>query len=191
MRLPENPWIQCDICKSWWHLECACLDVKSAKKIESQKIYFPCAFCVLKHLKVNITLGTSETKPETENILENNSDKFGSVKAPIHKDSPIQLINPDHMLVVDSIANPRTFSSTKKIEEKVTEKQIDGVDFAYSLPQGGVVLQFQSQDSRDKAEENLPQKVFDKEEAVHRPTSKLGKKEDTYVTLIHAFQRGL
>ena len=48
-RFKGEPWIQCDICEKWWHLECACLDPDSVDKIVKHKIYFPCATCVLRN----------------------------------------------------------------------------------------------------------------------------------------------
>ena len=48
-RFEKEPWIQCDVCKNWWLLVCACLDSASWEKIEKHKINFPCAICLLKN----------------------------------------------------------------------------------------------------------------------------------------------
>ena len=62
-RFVEEPWIQCDVCNGWWHLECACLTPESGKLINKKKSYFPCAFCVLESLNTRPLVDTcSQTK---------------------------------------------------------------------------------------------------------------------------------
>ena len=62
-RFVEEPWIQCDVCNDWRHMECACLTPESGKLINNKKLYFPCAFCVLESLNTRPLVDTySQTK---------------------------------------------------------------------------------------------------------------------------------
>lgn len=49
-RYTKTEWTCCDTCENLWHLECACLDRKSASIISAKDFQFPCSFCVLKNL---------------------------------------------------------------------------------------------------------------------------------------------
>ena len=56
------------------------------------------------------------------------------------------------VIVVDNIENPKEFGSSSQIPK--TLKNIEGfkdIQFAYSLPQGGVALQFKNSTAADKA----------------------------------------
>lgn len=45
----ESPWIQCDLCRGWWHAECAFIDDKTIKKFSRYNISFTCALCVVEN----------------------------------------------------------------------------------------------------------------------------------------------
>ena len=171
-RFKGEPWIQCDICEKWWHLECACLDPDSADKIVKHKIYFPCATCVLRNSPWINCNPNKDTVIKHPNIPQSKN----SIQQKELSDTLEESLNPDKILVIDNISESKLLTSSKEIKEKIKDKNIKGVDFAYKLPKGGVVLQFESQDCKKQAENNWPSAVFSGNESVHRPTGKTGNK---------------
>ena len=78
-----------------------------------------------------------------------------------------------HIIVVDNIKEAQHFKSSKNIQEKLIQHpQFKEVNFAYSLPRGGVAIHFNSDKEAEEVLSNWPATVFSDTENPHKIESK-------------------
>ena len=81
--------------------------------------------------------------------------------------------NSKHIIVVDNIMEAQHFKSLKNIQEKLIQHpQFKEVNFAYSLPRGGVAIHFNSDKEAEEVLSNWPATVFSDTENPHKIESK-------------------
>ena len=181
-RFVEEPWIQCDVCNGWWHLECACLTPESGKLINKKKLYFPCAFCVLESLNTRPLVDTcSQTKEKTfqsSQKLESQKQQLQPTKLQAKTKTDKKVTFGEQVIIIDSIDNPSGVSDSRKINEKLKSSCLntDYVEFAYPLAKGGVAVHFKDSYQAEEAINSWPGKVFGEKESVHRPRGNSGSK---------------
>ena len=124
-------------------------------------------------------------QPQSKDIKFCNSGKK-SVKKSIKKEDSVDLSNSadsvcdqkqkpnsKHIIVVDNIKEAQHFKSSKNIQEKLIQHpQFKGVNFAYSLPRGGVAIHFNSDKEAEEVLSNWPATVFSDTENPHKIESK-------------------
>ena len=176
-RFVEEPWIQCDVCNGWWHLECACLTPESGKLINKKKLYFPCAFCVLKSLSTTSSVDTANKTKESSFQIQKNLESQKQ-QAQNNTKSFKKVTFSEQVVIVDKVDNPSNVSDTRKINEKLKNSSLntENVEFAYPLAKGGVAVHFRDSYQAEKALKNWPGKVFGENESVHRPRGNCGSK---------------
>ena len=82
-KFSSKPWIQCDLCRKWWHLECTFLRIEDLKKIDKHKILFPCALCVLELSPWIKLKDTAETAKNTNQLhVHTQTDEIACTPAP-------------------------------------------------------------------------------------------------------------
>ncbi|XP_052767418.1 uncharacterized protein LOC128208115 [Mya arenaria] len=104
-RYPEKPWIQCDVCNSWWHLECSFLRVEDLKKIDKHKILFPCALCIIKH------------SPWIQ--FENSKDKISNKISFKSAETQTDTVPSPNFIPIDSSIIKQNISKTESVIEKL------------------------------------------------------------------------
>lgn len=170
-RYKISEWIQCDQCDSWWHAECACMPIEDIVQLTFHDIEYTCAVCVLKGtpwiLKNHNLSGIvpKEIKQESEppsNIPSKYSNSSSEKQ--------------DCIVVVDKLQSPRKFKSSTDIRKEIKKFPEINPKLSYSLPKGGIALEFETKEQAEKAVKNWPSEAFGKESQCHRPR---GKKEAT------------
>ena len=117
-RFVEEPWIQCDVCNGWWHLECACLTPESGKLINKKKLYFPCAFCVLESLNTTSSVDTANKTKESSFQIRKKMESQKQ-QAQNNTKSFKKFTFSEQVVIVDKVDNPSNVSDTRKINEKL------------------------------------------------------------------------
>ena len=75
-----------------------------------------------------------------------------------------------NIIVVDNIKEAHQWKSSKTIKDQLdTFPELKSIDFAYSLPRGGIALHCKSDNEADEILEKWPRKVFSEAEKPHRP----------------------
>ena len=188
-RYKETEWIQCDQCDNWWHAECACIAVEDIDKLIKNHIDYTCALCVLKGspwiLKNHILSDSS--------VIENSKHKVKSVNVtqdclkqhPVIENSSIEpkvKVNnivterKECVVVVDNIKSPKKFRASMEIRKELSKFPEIKPKLSFSLPKGGVALEFENKEQADKVIESWPSDAFGKDSQCHSPQ---GKKEVT------------
>ena len=183
-RYKKPKWIQCNHCENWWHAECACLSIETIQKFEAQNIDYTCALCVLKGspwiLEKNEINCVTEIrkedniKPESLATDTLNTDKPQTELSMSEKVLPASEEN--QIIIIDNLPNAQEFRSSLDIEKQIKNKEIEGVQFSYSLPKGGVALQFKNKEKAEKTLKEWPSGVFHEKEVPHFPRGKEGIK---------------
>ena len=76
--------------------------------------------------------------------------------------------------MVDNIKEAQNWKSSKVIKDKLNQHPgFQEVDFAYSLPRGGVAIHFKSEDTAEEVLENWPSDVFSPTEKPNRVRGKV------------------
>ena len=192
-RFRQNLWINCECCMGWWHLECACVTKEQAEKYEKYKIDYTCALCVIDVLP-GVFVKRSELDACSSVSVDDNvfplfvEEKQESIVTPTPSPTPTPTPhdpsseNPitqseagstlAQIIVVDNIKNPKEVRSSVQIQNRLKSFEVfKDIQFAYSLPQGGVALHFKSSSEADRALENWPEFVFNAGEVPHRTKS--------------------
>lgn len=80
----------------------------------------------------------------------------------------------NHIVIVDNIIDAQNLKSSKSIKEKLAQHpEFQEVDFAYSLPRGGVAIHFSSEEKAVDILEKWPGSVFSKTEQPHQISGKI------------------
>ena len=187
-------WVQCDNCDSWWHAECACINVEDIIKLDLYDITYTCVLCVLRGspwITENCTLPNLINKEDPDqNTHTEDSQSF----SPVEKYPSVQLIkkedsvnnncqesicdqkpklNNSHIIIVDNIKGAQDFKSSKVIQESLKQhSEFKEVEFAYSLPRGGVAIHFNSNKKAEEVLSNWPKKVFSDSDSPHKIENK-------------------
>lgn len=175
-RYSKTEWIQCDICEEWWHLECASLDRRSAKTIIETEVQFPCAFCVLKNSPWIQIQAQSKSQQECSKPLSEVAKAeraADSIVTDQKLDSPRKKLqsqsHKDQIVIFDNIDKEHRFISSTEIEKKLKDKGIEEVQRAYTLPQGGITVEFKNSTAAKACLNTQKLETFGKEEKVHTP----------------------
>ena len=174
-RYPKTHWIQCDNCDNWWHIECACVTKDDNDKLTRHNISYSCAICVLKgspwiksnhDFSVDLPVEQSiNTKSKSEEICKSKSKIRESDKVCQNKESESR-----NIIIVDNINNAQDWKSSTAIRQKLNEfETLNEVDFAYSLPRGGIALHCKTEQEVENIINSWPEKVFAESEKPHRP----------------------
>ena len=193
-RFERTEWIQCDQCDNWWHGECACVSKETIGKLQKFEIDFTCALCVLKgspwirdvineqkssvkEIDINHRSGNSQTQSLKHNPdlpVTVISDKEISSKVGVENNDIKVHSDPANVVVVDNISSAKDFKSSKSIKENLCRyDQFSSVEFAYSLPRGGIAIHFDSKQKVEAALSNWPGTVFSSDEQPHKAKGKL------------------
>ena len=168
-RYTQTNWIQCDNCDHWWHIECACVTKEDNDRLTRYKINYSCAICVLKG---SPWITSNQDLPQ---LVESNVKKVEDCNAESRikvseKSCPsLPEFEEKQIIIVDNLANAQAFRSSVEIENQIKSKEIEGVQFSYSLPKGGVALQFKDKEKAEKALKEWPTRVFHEKEVPHYP----------------------
>ena len=163
-------WTQCDHCDSWWHAECACLTAEDCSKLSLHNISYTCALCVLKGspwVVDNHKLGALDAvDPEHQTATSSASSE---VIDKVQVDLVSSNNTTENIIVVDNIENSQHLKSSNTIREKLENHPVlRQIEFAYSLPRGGVALHCKSKEEADNILSHWPDKVFAEREKPHR-----------------------
>ena len=191
-------WVQCENCDSWWHAECVCINPEDILKLDLYEIPYTCVLCVLQgspwiveNNKINVTVTPvkdkiSKLNRESDIKQKSNTDRDNSKEQkPTPSKSctenkhqvsgrPVQqgsetVSNSNNIVVVDNIEEAHQFKSSKSIRDNLSRHpELQEVEFAYSLPKGGVALHFKSEEKANNILENWPGSVFSQSEKPHR-----------------------
>ena len=170
-RYKVNEWIQCDQCDSWWHAECACMPVEDILHLTLYDIEYTCALCILKgspwilenHKLTNIAV---KTEPEVTTIPQ---DTCISQKCPESVSEKEECI-----VIVDNIQSPKKFRSSIDIRKETKKFSDTQPKFSYSLPKGGVALEFENKEQAETVIGSWSGEAFGTRSQCHKPR---GKKE--------------
>ena len=70
-------------------------------------------------------------------------------------------LNNSHIIIVDIIKGAQDFKSSNVIQKSLKQhSEFKEVEFAYSLPRGGVAIHFNSNKKAEEALSNWPKKCF-------------------------------
>ena len=166
-------WAQCDNCDQWWHAECACITAEDCVRLAFYDISFTCALCCLKGSPwvlenhsipvVNSTVFDSGQKNKTELV-----ERVKKVTQVVEESKSSN--KSSNIIVVDNIKDGQHWKSSKNIKEKLNQTQeLKNIDFAYSLPKGGIALHCNTDEEAEKLLTNWPEAVFNEQEIPHLP----------------------
>ena len=185
-RYPKNHWIQCDNCDEWWHIECACITKEDNEKLTRHKINYSCAICVLKgsswiqaHHNLPLTdtiinispidnkkdiCGESESKPTNQTKPNQTNDSESYVNSAANNKT-----DKDCFIVIDNIPSPKKFRSSVEIRKEIKKfPDLDKPKHSFSLPKGGIALQYEDKCSVEKTLESWPKEAFGSESLPHK-----------------------
>jgi hypothetical protein len=175
-------WIQCDNCDLWWHIDCVCIAKRTLDKYEKYKIPYACAKCVCDSapwLKENIfgncTPHAQTTQNSSDRYIAKSTDR-NSPDTQQQDDKPCSttqgkvLNNRLSTVVVDGIEDPRQYKSSVDIKKEAKRYEpLQSVRNCFSLPCGGIALQFESDQEAGVAIEKWPDVAFSPSSVPHRP----------------------
>ena len=185
-RFTKKPWIQCDICNLWWHLECSFLRIEDLQKIDKHKILFPCALCIFENSpwlelkenteiqstpKTTISISTQTEKipepdiiritdiesPKTTNKKKINSSKKPQTKAE-ESEQIIQI--KDKIVIIDGISRASDFMDSSNIKKEIKKHKQVNVKLAYPLTRGGISVHVENEEDRQKLITDWPEGAF-------------------------------
>ena len=173
-RFRKPKWIQCNNCETWWHAECACLSVETIQKFEAHNIDYTCALCTLKGspwiLEKNPVKCISENKKEESDSNSTEIEALDKCKEPVEEEKTrLPKSEENQIIIIDNLENAQEFRSSIEIEKQLKSKEIEGVQYSYSLPKGGIALQFKDKIQAEKALQEWPTGVFHEKEVPHHP----------------------
>ena len=188
-------WVQCENCDTWWHAECVCVTPEDILKLDLYEIPYTCVLCVLQgspwiaenhKFKVSAPIIDKKvSKPGSDSGIKQESNPVKpktlvGIDNCSEGDSEIEKVNgkldviSSHIIVVDNIKESQNLKSSKVIKDKLSQHpEFQKVDFAYSLPRGGVAIHFNSEKKAEDILENWPESVFSQSEKPHRIRGKV------------------
>lgn len=117
---------------------------------------------ILKNHDITDIAARTEIKQEAQTISDNQQcSKSSSEKQ-------------ECIVVVDNIESPRKFKSSTEIRKEIKKFPEINPKLSYSLPKGGISLEFENKEQADKVIKNWPSEAFGKGSQCHSPR---GKKE--------------
>ena len=183
-RYKKTEWIQCDQCDNWWHAECACISVEDIDKLKRHCIGYTCALCVLKgsawilknHTLVNPSVSEKEKQEVKQVPVEQDCNKQNQIYSKPSPSSDKQTVTERQkcVVVVDNISSPKKFRSSTEIRKETNKFPDLKPKLSFSLPKGGVALEFENKDQADQVLNNWPSDAFGKDSQCHSP---LGRKK--------------
>ena len=172
-RYPQTYWIECDNCDQWWHIECACITKEDNDKLTRCKISYSCALCVLKGSpwivsNHDLSLIAQSNNENAEACKQESRVKVAEKPCLLAKEKEIESKN---IIVVDNIKDSQDWKSSTVIREKLNEfEELKDIDFAYSLPHGGIAkMHCNTEKEAETILNSWPEKVFAEQEKPHRP----------------------
>lgn len=173
--LNKSPWIKEKIQFAESTAKCIQLDrevqiVAGPKKIDTT--------IVSTQQKCHTVLATEKGKSVVNNqvsskahLSETGNNSLQKVPIKSLNTKTDNLLQEDNILIVDSVDKAENLRSSTNILKRLKEHNIQGVEFAYSLPKGGIVLQFGNKEIKEKTLNTWPTGVFGKTEKLHPPAS--------------------
>ena len=175
-RYPKTHWIQCDNCDEWWHLECACVSLEDSAKYGHYKISYSCALCVLRSspwVKSNHLISDiKDTKEQKQKVVSNTSTETYSSESPSNTQTCSAdscKTDKDCFLVIDNIPSPKQFRSSVEIRKECNKfPDINKPKHSFSLPKGGIALQYENKSQVEISLQNWPEEAFGTDSAPHK-----------------------
>ena len=187
---PDQSNLQCSFCKVWWHSYCLGLtDWEISAHREHEDLPYRCPRCTIKVFKGNLnqlikrqtqTSKQKVTTTHTEAIREHSQES----QAKHHSEftDPKQYSAESHssatetarkVVIIDNIEKPELFKTRPEILREVKKyKKKVAIDYAYSLPAGGVALHVRSEEDTKALLEDWPSGSFESNKVKpHRPRS--------------------
>jgi hypothetical protein len=175
-------WICCEACRKWWHIDCVCISKGAQEKFEKYEIPYVCVKCVLDSspwckdqlLSADKTTVDTEIPSHSQGKQKKTEVSSSKVNNPIPPSTTQLSTKPtgrgSYTVVVDNISDPKLFKSS--IDIKKESKRFDtlsSIRSGFSLPCGGVALQFNTELEAEKSISQWPETAFGGEANPHRP----------------------
>jgi len=171
-RYSETKWIACDVCLKWWHAECACLTISTIDKFCKYKLPYTCPLCVLEcspWITANCASTGGQTVPK-ESTNTSSSEGTAHIHKETDKTIQTQTTSRKKVVVVDNISDPTSYHSSEEIRRETKKfDNLKGSEFSYSLPRGGVALQFKTEEEAVNAIRKWPKEAFGGNCEAHSP----------------------
>ena len=152
---------------------CLCYE---RRQRQTYRLNYSCAICVLKGSPW-ITFNQDLSLLVESNIKKAEACNAESrIKVSEKYCSSVPESEEKQIIIVDNLANAKALRSSVEIENQIKSKEIEGVQYSYSLPKGGVALQFKDKEKAEKALKEWPTRVFHEKEVPHYPRGVEGVK---------------
>ena len=184
-RYKETEWIQCDQCDNWWHAECACIAVEDIEKLIKNHIDYTCALCVLKgspwilknYSDPSVSINNHSLNKEEVKPVNSTDTKDCTKQQPVTENCTVNSSErKDCVVIVDNIKSPKKYRTSTDIRKEISKFPEIKPKLSFSLPKGGVALEFENKEQADKVLNNWPSDAFGTDTHCHSP---IGNKETT------------
>ena len=206
LTLNQADWIECSECNQWWHNQCTGFSATAlAYYKKHQAAPFNCITCQLSLINSEtikqgvLSLINSETiNPESIKhgvLLQlKASDSTIPAKSHTHKSIAEEDITPliepeaeigsDNIVILDKLKDPSTYTDCRKIVEEIKLRNPElGVDFAYTLPAGGIAVHCKSIEDYNLALQPWPKDSFGGSNITPHPPASARLKSTTSVVI--------